>query len=397
MAMRTVLLSIFLLTILQTSLGNSEGMIFPHTSASFADTLEPASAQAMLNDLETKVMQFITQRDGNDTATAEGFLSELAAAAASVKASKEAVDAPDALWDSCLLQENASLHAWKVCNDTLASETGTRNVECNHNEGVGSYTIDSYTDSKFSYKLEGFATPAATCNFETFTIDGTTVPCSAFVDDIVTQAKEDFSAEYDDYVREKGECDNHVVKVDSRTTECAQLASAYFDKETDCIGKETALTNEICKFQVQLVSKCTTLGLLDTELEELNEVLEVRNKEYRSVMRLKCLFERYTKNDTCFDTSADTTCKLEINGATTTYSTSAARELHGFRTQRDGNNTNLGFECAPSSMSITFGDSKRYEKSDSSDAYSYYKAVDAKIYTTSSTTAWVFDGAVCSR
>jgi len=394
MAMRTVLLSVFLLTILQTSLGNSEGMIFPHTSASFADMLEPASAQAMLNDLDTKVMQFITSRDGNDTATAERFLTELATAAANVKASKEAVDAPDALWDSCLLQENASLHAWKVCNDTLASETGTRNDECNHDEGVGSYTIDSYTDNKFSYKAVGSATPVATCNFETFTIDGTTIPCIGFVDDIVTQAKDDFATEYADYIREKGECDDHVGKVDDRTTECATLAATYFAKEKECIGKETTLTNEICKFKVALVSKCTTLGLLDTELEELNGVLEVRNKEYRSVMRLKCLFERYTKNDTCFDTSADTTCKLEINGATTTYSTSAAQELHGFRTQREGSNTHGGFECKADS--ITFGDNKRYEKSDSNDAYSYYKVVAAKTYTTLAS-GMFSDESVCSR
>jgi hypothetical protein len=383
MAMRTALLNIFLLTGLEVSLGNSEGMIFPHTSASFADTFQPASAQAMLNDLESKVMRFITTRDGNDTSTATRFVSNLETAQVTVRSSHKDVETPDLAWDQCLLGENSSLHAWKVCKDSLESETNLKEDKCDHKEGVGSYTIDSYKDNVFSYKADNRAKPSATCNLETMMMEPETSPpisCFNFVGDIVDQAKEVFDAEETEYTTAKGGCDGATTQVTSRDADCRQKKVDYDGKVTECIGKETTLINKICTFTTKLQSKCTTLNLLDTELKALNDVLEVRNKEFRSVMRLKCLFSRYTNGKKCFDTNADDTCKQQINGASETYSTVHAQDLYSLRVRRD-NITNGDFQCAVNDM--TFGDGVRYEKSNSADDYSYYVSVAVKTYTTS--------------
>jgi len=380
MAMRTVLLNIFLLTGLEVSLANSEGMIFPHTSASFADTFQPASAQAMLHDLETKVMRFIETRDGNDTSTAQNILSHVETSQVTVKSLHEEVKAPDLAWDGCLLGENSSLHAWKVCKDLLESEKTQKEASCDHQEGVGSYTIDSYEGNAFSYKVDNPAKPSATCNLETLLIEGTAISCLSFVDDIVGQAKDAFDGEESEYTTATSSCQTATTQVTSRDAGCRQKEQAYFAKELECNGKETTLINKICTFTTKLQSKCATLNLVDTELTALNDILEVRNKEYRSVMRLKCLFTRYNNSEKCFDTAADDACKLEINGATETYSTVHARNLHGLRMRRD-NITTGDFQCAVNDM--TFGDGVRYEKRNSNDAYSYYVPAAVKTYTTS--------------
>jgi hypothetical protein len=382
---------------LPTGLGST--MEFPHpvlTADSLMDAFAPADANEMLKDLKEKVEIFISERDGNDTSAAESELNKLAARSTQTMTLHAGIAVPDKAWDDCLIAENASLHAWKVCQDKRATQISERNKECAEMkaEGVGYFTIDGWKQHpELSYKLADKTTPYATCNFEDFTIDGyPDLSCDDFVEDIIAQAKTEFNNDWTRWTTEKSECHAARKNVEDTTADCGNKEDAYFEQEKVCVTKHTTLLNRICTFQQKLEVKCTTLGLLDTLLTELKTVEEDRNKEFRTVMRLRCLFTRYTTtDDKCFDKAADTTCDRAVDGASTEYGSKAAQELHVFRTQRDGNNTAGGFSCAVNT--ITFGDNVRYVKSDPNVDYSYYKSVAAQTYTTSA--AGILTPAVC--
>merc|ERR1719463_968187 len=86
---------------------------------------------ALANRLDSFVMPFLKDGHLNDTAFVEGLLRNLSKKAALVKAEKAALDRSDTALDACLLQENYTLHAWKVCNATREGNKKKSVVDCN--------------------------------------------------------------------------------------------------------------------------------------------------------------------------------------------------------------------------------------------------------------------------
>merc|ERR1719262_1494747 len=231
----------------------------------------------MINRLDTLVLPLITEGHLNDTSLVEGLLTTLATKAQLASTKKTAIDAPDTAWDDCLMLENGTLHAWKVCNQTRAEQKATKESDCQNafDNSIGSFTID-----KAVYTVGGGATPRATCNFEDYTLEGgDNAGCESFVDDITTDAKTAFEGQYATYTAAQNACDLAISNYDNTVLDCSEKGKAHRAQEATCVLKDTDLKVKLCAFQSALQSKCTTLSNVHTAIEDLATQEEARNKE----------------------------------------------------------------------------------------------------------------------
>jgi len=339
-------------------------------------------AKVMITRLDTLVLPLIKEGHLNDTTLVTSRLTRLATKAEVTNSKKTAIDAPDTALDDCLLLENSTLHGWKLCNSSRANqkEVARANCESMRNAGVGHYTIE-----KDMYKQGGARTPPqATCNFETFTLEGSdNAGCEFFVDDITNEAKGEYESDYSTYTAAAQECQTSQEQHSKTILDCSQKAKAHRAQEEACVLKDTTVQVKLCAFQSTLQAKCTTLSQVHTAIEDLAVQEESRNKELRTVSLSKCLFDRYSNHDEkCFKTTVLDGCEVMVNGASEEYATAAAEKIHGFR-QAAASHTQPGnFPCTAETITIgTNGLS--YAKTDADDEFSYYVKQGPRTYSVS--------------
>jgi len=338
-------------------------------------------AQDMINRLDTLVMPLIKEGHLNDTSLVEDLLTKLATKAQLASDKKAATDAPDTALDDCLLMENGTLHAWKICNATRATQKAAMTDNCQRmdDNGVATYTIE-----QSEYTVDGPPIPRATCNFETFMLEGgDNAGCESFVDAITSDAFSTYDTQYSTFSAAKTDCETSTDDFENTVLDCSAKGRAHREREAECVLKDTDLKVKVCAFQTALQSKCTKLSEVTTATDDLATQEENRNKELRTVSLTKCLFDRYsTHGETCFKTTVLDGCEKMVNGASEEYATTAAERIHEFRTTATSHTQVL--PCAE--QTITIGtNGLAYVKLDVNDEFSYYGQQSARTYSASAT------------
>lgn len=375
---------------MQTTLGTTIGFTLAPAVIGGSDV-----GLALANRLDLFVMPFLKEGHVNDTTLVKKFLATLKVKADLVVAEKAALDSSDTAMDSCLLQENYTLHAWKLCNATRDGLKINATSNCNDrdNADVSTYIIDESPTLGIDYHPEGvYDGPEATCDFLTGKLDGTDYPCDAFVEDIRGAAKAKYTEDHSTWSAAEQKCSYSTDSYGNSVEDCAAKGQAHRYQEEICQNKTTTRQAVICKLETALQGKCSVLSSFTTAVTELAKQEEQRNKEYRTVSLSRCLFMRYSAKGkgTCFGTNVFSECEKEVNGASEEYATKAAEELHGYR--EEAKTYTSEYNCEPFTLTVGVN-GLAYEKSIPADEFSYYTKVDPMTLSVGATGE--FSPAVC--
>jgi len=359
---------------------NGSAFIKTTLGTTIAMTLNPISAvddvavaKEMAKNHTDVVMPFLKEEHLDDTSIVTRLLEKLAKKSEAVKKAKSDTDSPDTALDDCMVLENTTLAAWRQCNYTRSQLKLKKEADCKAQADAspGVYTIK---ESKFDLtytKKEGSSSPMATCNFETFKLEGTDEDCNAFVSDIIEQGKDEFTADYDVYTDAEAKCLASKDAYEKKIKDCIAAEEAYYGQQASCVKNETQWQVMVCKFQTALKNKCSTLKQFYAAVEDLVVEEKKINDEIRAVSYSKCLLDTYVeqKNGTCFKTSVADHCTSMVNGASEEYATAAAETIHGFR---ESVKTHIKeFACEATSYTIGTND-ESYEKLDAAAEFSYF-------------------------
>lgn len=366
---------------------------FPAVAQEHAD-----AAQILSKNHTDLVLPFIKEEHVDDTTEVTRQLTKLKTKAETVTKAKAATDPADTAADDCLLEENATLHAWKVCNQTRSTQKENMTTKCDiaAGYGVGTYKIDKSDSFGFDYTKASTGGPTATCNFETFTLVGADgdkdAACNMFVQDIIGMGKASFDDQFNTFTDATNVCTYTTDLYGNTTEDCYEKGKAHRAKEEECEFKDATKTSLLCKLQTAFKAKCTTLSLFNTALDEITEQEKARNKELRTVSLSKCLLDDYQKKDgECFSTSVTQACEGMVNGASEEYASAAAEQIHTFR---EGAKVHVqSYPCEEQTITIGVNDLS-YEKLDSTDEFSYYTKKEAQ--TVSVDAKGVFSPLVCA-
>jgi len=376
--------------VLQTTIGTTIAMTLKPEEVGMGDT---AVAKELSDRHQKLVLPMLEEDHLDDTKVVTDLLKKLEKKAAATTQAYAATDAPDSAVDACMLKENTTLQEKLNCTYEQGRLEAQKEKDCAAvgDVAVGEYTIDQSKSFGFSYKTTSSAKPQATCNFETYTLkDSSEAGCEAFVDDIIGEAKDEYDDDFALYQAASKKCYDSTELWEKQIELCVTKNATHLTQEEECVVKETVRKVMVCKLQMALKGKCTTLSHFYAAVAELAAQEELRNKELRAVSFSKCLLDTYSEgNSTCFKTSVSEHCEKMVNGASEEYATAAAEQIHKFR--MDAKKFLEEFGCEASS--IVIGDDKSYEKADSSDSLSYFVQKGALTFT--ATAAGDFSPAVC--